>query len=191
MALGKGRRTQARQEILEVCWQVAREHGLAGFTLRQVATAVGVQAPSLYTYFDSKYAMYDAMFAAGNAAFAEAMAAVPELDDPTEQLSAAALAYLEFCCADPVRHQLLFQRTLPGFEPSPGSYAAAGEAYEHLRTAFTRLGITDPQHIDLWTAVLTGLADQQLSNDPGGDRWTRLAGEAAAMFVAHIGGEGR
>ncbi len=191
MALGKGRRTGARQEILEACWLLAREHGLAGFTLRQVAAAVGVQAPSLYTYFASKNAIYDAMFADGNVAFAAAMSAVPEKDDPVDQLAAAARAYLEFCCADPVRHQLLFQRTLPGFEPSPGSYAAAGEAFEHLRSAFTRLGIADPRHLDLWTALLSGLADQQLANDPDGDRWTRLAGEAAAMFVAHVRGGDR
>jgi hypothetical protein len=34
---------------------------------------------------------------------------------------------------------------------------------------------------------MTGLTDQQLSNDPGGDRWARLLDEAVDMFLAHLG----
>lgn len=32
---------------------------------------------------------------------------------------------------------------------------------------------------------MTGLVDQQISNDPGGDRWTRLIDDVVAMFLAH------
>ena len=31
--------------------------------------------------------------------------------------------FVEFCTEDPARYQLLFQRTIPGFEPSPESFA--------------------------------------------------------------------
>jgi len=31
-----------------------------------------------------------------------------------------------------------------------------------------------------------GLADQQISNDPGGDRWIRLIDTAAEMFYRHV-----
>lgn len=40
--------------------------------------------------------------------------------------------------------------------------------------------------LDLMTAIGNGLADQQLSNDPGGDRWIRLIDEAVEMFFDHI-----
>jgi hypothetical protein len=83
------------------------------------------------------------------------------------------------------RYQLLFQRTIPGFEPSPESYApsvlALGEAQKWLALN----GISDPRHIDMWTALLTGLIDQQFSNDPGGDRWIRLIDESIEMFLAY------
>jgi hypothetical protein len=36
------------------------------------------------------------------------------------------------------------------------------------------IGVHDQEALDLWTAVLTGLTDQQISNDPGGSRWTQL-----------------
>ncbi len=48
-----------------------------------------------------------------------------------------------------------------------------------------RNGITEARHVDLWTALTIGLVDQQISNDPGGDRWTRLIDESMAMFLAH------
>jgi hypothetical protein len=39
--------------------------------------------------------------------------------------------------------------------------------------------------MDLWTALVTGLVDQQVSNDPGGDRWSRLIDESMEMFVTY------
>ena len=35
------------------------------------------------------------------------------------------------------------------------------------------------------TALVTGLVDQQVSNDPGGDRWIRLIDESIDMFLSH------
>jgi hypothetical protein len=34
-------------------------------------------------------------------------------------------------------------------------------------------------------ALVAGLAAQQNSNEPGGDRWVRLAGEVIDMFFEH------
>ena len=36
--------------------------------------------------------------------------------------------------------------------------------------------------------TVTGLVDQQISNDPGGDRWRRLIPDAMQMFTNHFGG---
>ena len=58
-----------------------------------------------------------------------------------------------FATSDPARYQLLFQRTIPGFEPSPESYAPAVEMYTHSEELMTRLGITDPDAMDIWTAL--------------------------------------
>lgn len=45
-------------------------------------------------------------------------------------------------------------------------------------------GIGAPEQVDLWTAILSGLVAQQVSNDPGGDRWRRLVAPAVEMFLA-------
>src|SRR4051794_6968258 len=56
------RRAATRQEIVSAAWALAEEHGLHGFTLRDLATRVGMRAPSLYSHVDSKLALYDAMY---------------------------------------------------------------------------------------------------------------------------------
>lgn len=182
--LGKqARHEQARAEIVAACWQLARDKGLLGFSLKDVATAVGVQAPSLYSYFASKNAIYDAMYADGNRAFLQRMRSVSTDGTPRNMLRAAAGAFVEFCTADPVRHQLLFERTIAGFEPSPAAYAIAAEVEVLMRDAFGTIGIRAQAHLDIWTALVSGLAAQQLANDPGGRRWSGLTTAAADMYA--------
>jgi AcrR family transcriptional regulator len=144
-----------------------------------------MQAPSLYSYFDSKAAIYDAMFSSGNQAFLDRIKAVALAPEPVVRLTQMADAFIAFSLEDPVRHQLLFQRTIPGFEPSSASYAGAVEVLDITRELLAGIGITSPEALDTWTALVTGLVDQQVSNDPGGDRWTRLVPEVAEMFWNH------
>jgi hypothetical protein len=94
--------------------------------------------------------------------------------------------FVGFCTEDPARYQLMFQRTIPGFEPSPETYAIAVEALGVMHHRLATHGITDPASLDLITAVSTGLTDQQISNDPGGDRWVRLVDDAAEMLHRHL-----
>lgn len=164
-----------------------RANGLAALSLRDLARSVGMQPPSLYGYFDSKNAIYDAMYAQGAQQFVdEQKASMPTPEDPLEALKAVVHFFVEFCAADLARYQLLFQRTIPGFEPSPESFKISQDNLAELGELLTRYGVSDPEALDLFTAVGTGLADQQLSNDPGGDRWIRLIDEAVEMFHAHI-----
>lgn len=44
--------------ILEASWELLGEEGLEKFSLRRLATRLGIQAPSLYWYFKSKQKLY-------------------------------------------------------------------------------------------------------------------------------------
>ena len=180
------RRESTRAEILEAAWQLARTQGLAGLSLRDVARRIGMRPPSLYWYFDSKQAIYDAMFAEGNRQLLARLAEQDWPADPRALLRLTARVFVEFSAEDVERYQLLSQRTIPDFEPSPGSYALAMRALEQMRARFAAAGLTDPAQFDLWTALAAGLAAQQTSNDPGGDRWLRLVDEAADMYADHV-----
>jgi hypothetical protein len=113
------------------------------------------------------------------------MSALASVRDPVEALRERARLFLAFCAEDPGRYQLLFQRTIPGFEPSPKAYAPALEVLDNAREALRACGISDARAVDMWTAITSGLAAQQISNEPGGDRWMRLTDEATDMFLAH------
>ena len=180
------RHLATRSEILEASWGLVRENGLSGLALRDIAVKVGMRAPSLYWYFDSKNAIYDAMFAQGNLALLDQMDSEEVTTEPRALLYRLASVFLQFGAHDAARFQLMFQRTIPNFEPSPESYALAIEVVERSREWLAASGITNPAHFDLWTALVSGLASQQLANDPGGDRWQRLIDDAVDMFADHV-----
>lgn len=180
------RREATRAEILEAAWALMREHGVAGLSLRDLGRKVGMRAQSLYSYFDSKDALYDALFGEGCRECFERIRKVERTGDPRADFRARCRVYVDFCLEDAARYQLLFQRTIPGFEPSPESYAPSVEGLELSRQALVDAGGTDPRDLDLYTGIVTGLVDQQISNDPCGDRWYRLLDEAFDMFFAYI-----
>jgi AcrR family transcriptional regulator len=158
---------------------------LAGLSLRDLARSAGITPPTVYAYFDAKNAIYDAMFGQAATQFAERMDEPYDEETPRELLKASARRFFDFGTTEPVRYRLLFQRTLPGFEPTSESYAPAVRALAGARELLALNGVTEPQHFDLWTALVTGLVSQQVSNDPGGGRWARLIDESISMFLAH------
>ncbi len=182
-------RESTRAEILDAAWEVARERGLPALTLREVTARVGMQAPSLYSHFDSKNAIYDAMF--GQAwqeyqAAAEAhRQALPH--EPRAALRSMAHHFFDFAVTDLARHQIMNRRTLVDFRPSPESYASAVAVLEGLRAVLIELGIHDPDATDMYTALVGGMVEQQWANDPGGDRWARLLDRVIDMYALEMG----
>ena len=177
------RRQETVRRILEAAWDLSRERGLTGWTLRDLGAEGGMRAPSLYEYAASKNALFDLMFADGYRLLLEQVEAAERPDDPAELVRVAARLFVSFAAEEPARFQLLFQHTAPGFEPSAESMELALRALGALAEVLAEAGVRDPADVDLWTAVLTGLASQQVSNDPGGDRWLRLVDPAADRLL--------
>jgi AcrR family transcriptional regulator len=183
------RRESTRAEILEAAWELARTQGLAGLSLRDVARKIGMRPPSLYWYFDSKQAIYDAMFAEANRQLLARLAQEDWPVNPRALLRLTARVFVEFSAEDVERYQLLSQRVIPDFEPSPDAYALAVQVFEQMQARFAAAGLSDPAQFDMWTAIVAGLAAQQTANDPGGDRWLRLIDEVVDMYADHVLGK--
>jgi AcrR family transcriptional regulator len=181
----ESRRRSARATIVDAAWAAVREEGLAALSLRDLARRAGITTPTVYAYFASKNDIYDAMFHQAAEDFAAHMTAGHDAEGPREVLVTGVRRFVEFCTSDIGRYQLLFQRTIPDFEPSPESYAPALRALAASRERLALNGITEPEHLDMWTALTTGLVDQQISNDPGGDRWIRLIDDFVSMFLTY------
>jgi len=146
-----------RREILDAAWDAAHESSIAGLTLRDIATRVGMQQPSLYSHFASK------------------------------QLIAMAEHYFDFAVADLPRHQLMDVNVVPNFQPSPEAYAPAVQVYDGMLEELRGMGITGDEDADIYTALLGGLVNQQLANDPGGRRWRRLIPRVMNMYADDLG----
>jgi AcrR family transcriptional regulator len=183
----RARRHEATKvRILEAAWDIARTEGLAGIALRDLAARVDLSQSSLYSYFDSKHALYDAMFADGYRQLLEEVRGVEGADDPRDALKQAAHFMVRISTGDVPLYQLLFTRTIPGFEPTAESYALALEFFALGRERAAAAGIRTDHDFDLYTAVIAGLSSQQLANDPGGDRWLRLVDETVDMLIDHV-----
>jgi AcrR family transcriptional regulator len=202
------RRSRRRQdtidEILDVSIELMGTEGVAALSLSAVARRVGMQPPSLYQYFPSKMAIYDALFRRGSeqllAAQREALAAH---SDVRTQGRAALTAFCRWSMENQVYSQLMFWRTVPGFEPSEEAFAPSREGMEDLRAHLQEMaaaGLLDPaaasdEGLALYTSLVAGLMSQQLANEPEASfeegRFTRLLPTVLDMFAARYQPRGK
>jgi AcrR family transcriptional regulator len=184
------RRAQTRRVILDSAWELAADSSLDALSLREIAARVGMRAPSLYSYFPSKGAILDALFIDGYAALDrwldEVVEGLPTNASPRQRLQSLFRGWIGFCQADQARYRLLFTNAVSGWQPSDEAYASSLANYGRLLAYLAVAGITDPDDVDLCTALSTGLVSQQMANDPGGDRWLRRVDDVVNMFLRHI-----
>ncbi len=203
-AAAPDRRTRRRQEtigeILDVAIELMSTEGVAALSLSAVARRLGMQPPSLYQYFPSKMAIYDALFQRGSElqrdAYRTALATATT-EDLLELNLIAATAFSRWCLENPVYTQLLFWRTIPGFEPSRQAYAPAQETLQDLRhhlQAMVDAGYLHPdaagdEGIALYTSITAGLLSQQIANEPNASfedgRFVRMLPTVLDMFHQH------
>jgi AcrR family transcriptional regulator len=180
------RHSQRLDQILTAAWEIATESGLAAVSLHEVARRVGIRQPSLYGYVSSKLDLYDAMF---HQAYEQLHARI-DAAEPTgparKQLLLLSRTVVDFVVENPPRQQLLFGRTIPGFEPSADSYRLAQRLIERCVGLLSDLGYDDPAHVDVYTALIAGVGGQQVANDPGGDRYTRHLEALLDLFLDHF-----
>lgn len=162
------RRTGVVREILDCSWALMEREGVAAVSVREVARSVGIRQQSLTYYFPTKQALLDALFADGFADLRRAFDAMPEPADPEAGVVEVARCFVDYCVNHPARYHLMFQRTLPGFEPSADSHRSALGVLEVLVQRLAAAGVTDAADLALVRSLLSGIAAEQTANDPGG-----------------------
>jgi AcrR family transcriptional regulator len=176
------RRGVVRDELLETAWGLAREGGVAAVSLKNVADRMGVKSPSLYEYVPNLHGLFDLMFQSG---WRQLDAEVTALRRVEADERTWFRRVLDFCVADPARFQLMLQRPVPGFTPSPEAMAVSQSVYDSMRGAMAGFGVTRQEDVDLIDSLLLGLAGNQVANDPGGTRYVDLADDAVDLFLRH------
>ena len=165
------RLTPRAREIVTAAREVLESEGLAALTMRNVASRLGIRAPSLYKHFPDKDALEAAIISDGFVEMAEAFEGTG--DGGAASLVDLAAAYRAFARAHPHLYRLMTDQELrrdllaPGVEARAALpvYLAAGEDADRARAAWafahgmTMLELTDrfPPDADVEAAWDTGL----------------------------------
>jgi AcrR family transcriptional regulator len=102
--------TPRAREIVTAARELLEREGPVALSMRRVAQALGIRAPSIYKHLPGKDALEAAIISTGfeqQAALFEA--AITTSDDP---LVALARAYRDFACAHPHLYRLMTERAL-------------------------------------------------------------------------------
>ncbi|MGY1875736.1 TetR/AcrR family transcriptional regulator [Nocardia gipuzkoensis] len=170
-------RHETRERIVEVAARLLREQGPHAVTTRAVAHAAGMQAPTIYRFFEDKDALLDAVAEHVFATYVAGKTLIDQEDDPVVDLRAGWDMHIDFALTNPAVFSMLNRGTA-----SPA--AAAGlqvlRARVHRVAAAGRLRVGERRAVDLIHAAGTGAALALLSVPPQ----ERDLGLAEAMYEA-------
>lgn len=192
------RRAAVAELVIDHAKAILDERGAGAVTVSEIARRMGMRAPSIYKYFDSLNAIYDALFARGQAGLqAFVYDAVRDREPGLQTLLEGNRALVRWTTEELGLASLLFWRPVPGFQPSPQTYAEAEEFWtvgrEHLRLAVTQGELSPAADSDealrLLTVLVSGVVSQQMANQPGAPYddglFTSLTDEVLHLFVTH------
>lgn len=173
----RGQGARLREELIEAASDLLAELGSADrLSIRAVAAATGVAAPSVYRHFPDLDNLLLAVVVARAGEFAQALddaAAVAE--DPFEALRRRCRAYLSFATSHPAHYRVLFNATGLGplnvgtegrYEhPCSASFTGLKEAVRRCLDTLSRSTADRKNHFlafQLW-AWLHGLVNLRIS----------------------------
>ncbi len=184
------RRAATQRAILDAAWSVMAREGVAALSVREVARSVGLRQQSLTYYYPSKQALLDALFADGFADLRTVLDRVAVSPDPIEAVVDVAEAVVVYCAHHPARYHLMLQRTVPGFTPSDASHDVALGVLGTLVDRLGSTGVTDPADIALVRGLISGLAAEQIANDPGGRDYVGQVGRGVRALLSTLSTRG-
>lgn len=144
----ESRRLRQRRElesgIVTEAIRQLREGGTPAISVRGIARALGVSAPSIYTYFPSLTELITELIVRCNDSLAEALRKVTTDQTPhslEQQLMAGPMAYREWAIAHRQEFNLIFFDQIIGYSAPEGgkTVAAQSEMLHVLAVPFARL----------------------------------------------------
>jgi AcrR family transcriptional regulator len=187
-------RQAVRRLVLDVASRLLEAEGPEALTMRRIAAEVGCSTSVLYTMFGGKSGVAEGLWREGFERLRQAMERV-EADDPLGRLTALGHAYRSNALANRAYYAVMFQRPIPGFEPSAEAYADSlrplhilvGAVADCLEAGVFRAA--DPTHVAtvLWAAAPGAVSLELAGYEGAADaeaRFQDLLAAAAAWFFA-------
>ena len=163
--------------IVDAAERLLVDHGADALTVRAIAAAAGVAPMSVYNHLGGKNGVLEALFVRGFDGLSASMADVGS-DDPFEDLAEAGRRYRRFAREHASQYALMFERSVPDFEPSEESQDRAHATFQQLESLVQRamaagsIAPGDPAEVaqGLWStchgAVSLELRDLGFCDDP-------------------------
>jgi AcrR family transcriptional regulator len=182
-----------RRLLLDTASSLLERDGPDALTMRRIAGEVGCSTSVLYTMFGGKPGIAEALWREGFERLGAALEAVTGAG-PLERLAAMGRAYRANALANRSYYTVMFQRPIPGFEPSPEAYQASLVPLRALADTVADCidaGVfraEDPMHIAgvLWAAT-HGAVSLELAGYEGAvdaeHRFDDVNAAAAAWFM--------
>jgi len=124
--------------LLTSAAEILESEGPDALSVRRIAAAANVAPMGVYNHFDSKNGIIEALFMQGFDRLRDALAGIADIDDPYEALREGGRRYRALALAHPMAYQLMFMRTIPGYEPSEHALEVAARAFDALVAAVER-----------------------------------------------------
>jgi AcrR family transcriptional regulator len=186
-------RQAVRRLVLDAASRLLEAEGPDALTMRRIAAAAGCSTSVLYTMFGGKSGVAEGLWREGFERLRQALEQA-EGDDPLARLAAMGRAYRTNALANRAYYAVMFQRPIPGFQPSAEAYEESLRPLRLLVDAVAdciRAGVfrdADPAHVAgvLWAAA-HGAVSLELAGYEGAvdaeARFQDLLAAAAAWFL--------
>jgi len=120
-----------KEEILGHALDIIQERGFEGFTMRRLASRLGVKAVTIYRYYESKDHIYLAVLTKGFQLLYEEFAKAYDSEKaPMDRLKVLTRAYLNFGLEKANFYNLMFTWHVPKFEDYLGTPMEEAARYE-------------------------------------------------------------
>ncbi|MGI8335124.1 TetR/AcrR family transcriptional regulator [Actinomadura scrupuli] len=159
-------RLKTRASIVECAAQLLREQGASAVTTRAVAQAAGMQAPTIYRFFEDKDALLDAVAEHVFATYVAGKTLAEDSGDPVADLRAGWDVHIGFGLANAALFGLLTDPSRGARSPAAAAGLEVLRARVHRVAAIGRLRVPERRAVELIHAAGTGAVLTLLSTPP-------------------------
>ena len=128
---------EVERSIVDAAEQLLVSAGPDALTVRAIASAAGVAPMSVYNHLGGKNGVLDQLLIRGFDGLSASLADVGP-DDPYEDLAEAGRRYRQFAREHPSHYALMFERSLPDYEPSLLAMGHARATFKQLEVLVQR-----------------------------------------------------
>ncbi|MFC4584448.1 TetR/AcrR family transcriptional regulator [Sphaerisporangium corydalis] len=184
---------ELRVRLINVAGDLLLTDGADSLSMRGVAAEAGCSTTVVYTMFGNKEGLAEALYLEGFERFRRRLAAVPRHADPLEYLTSLGPAYREACLAEPGYYSVMFEKAIPGWEPSERARTLARAAVNILDRAIADcisagyLVPTQPRKVAdcLWAAAQGAVSLERAGHLRGDHIYTSVTLAAISRYLVH------